>query len=258
MLAVRKEMRGEPGGAGGEGVSLGIEAIFDEAAAGYDRVRRQLVPGLNGFYGAALGSVPFGRDAEIRVLDLGAGTGLLSAMVAERFPRSRVTLIDLSVEMLRVSRRRLAEGNGRFEFRTMDYARNPLPRGYDLVVSALSIHHLTHGDKKELFEKVYGSLTEGGYFVNADQVQGETPEEEAGYREWWLRRVREAGVSEEDLGAALSRMRADRNATLRAQVAWLAEAGFEAVRCAYKDHRFAVYGGRKRSENPGKGEDGDE
>jgi tRNA (cmo5U34)-methyltransferase len=234
---------------------LSVEALFDEAAAGYDRARRQLVPGLEGFYGAALESVPFGRDAEIRVLDLGAGTGLLSSMVAERFPRSRVTLVDLSVEMLRVARRRFAEGDGRFEFRTMDYARKPLPRGYDLVVSALSIHHLTHGDKKELFEKVHDSLADGGYFVNADQVQGETPEEETSYREWWLRRVREAGVSEGDLAAALARMRADRNATLRAQVGWLAETGFEAVRCAYTDHMFAVYGGRKGRENVGKRKD---
>jgi tRNA (cmo5U34)-methyltransferase len=225
-----------------------VGASFDAAAGGYDRARRQLVPGLDGFYGAALQSVPFGRDEEIRVLDLGAGTGLLSAMVAERFPRSRVTLVDLSVEMLRVARRRFAREPWRFEFRTMDYARKPLPRGpqgYDLVVSALSIHHLTDGDKKELFEKAYGSLADGGYLVNADQVRGETPEEEARYRKWWLERVREAGVSEEDLAAALARMRADRDATLKAQMCWLAEVGFEAVRCVYKDHRFTVYGGRK-------------
>ena len=230
---------------------MSIEALFDDAAAGYDRARRQLVPGLDGFYGAALESVPFGREAQIRILDLGAGTGLLSSMVAGRFPRSRVTLVDLSVEMLRVARRRLSEGNGRFEFRNMDYARKPLPEGYDLVVSALSIHHLTHGDKKELFRKIFGSLSKGGYFVNADQVQGETPEEEASFSEWWLRRVREAGVSERELTAALSRMRADRNATLRAQLEWLAKAGFEAVRCAYTDHRFAVYCGRKGKDRDG-------
>jgi tRNA (cmo5U34)-methyltransferase len=235
-------------------MSMSVEASFDEGAAAYDRARQQLVPGLDGFYGAALESVPFERDAQIRVLDLGAGTGLLSSMVAERFPRSRVTLVDLSVEMLRVARRRFPQGDGRFEFRTMDYARKPLPQGYDLVVSALSIHHLTHGDKKELFEKVHDSLAEGGYFVNADQVQGETPEEERSYRGWWLRRVREAGVSEEDLDAALSRMRADRNATLRAQLGWLVEVGFEAVHCAYRDNRFAVYGGRK-GRAAGKGRD---
>jgi tRNA (cmo5U34)-methyltransferase len=236
---------------------LSVDALFDEAAAGYDRARRQLVPDLDGFYGAALQSVPFGRDARIRVLDLGAGTGLLSSMVAERFPRSRVTLVDLSVEMLRVARRRFVGEPGRFEFRNMDYARKPLPRGYDLVVSALSIHHLTNGDKKELFERIHDALADGGYFVNADQVQGETPEEETSYREWWLRRVREAGVSDGDLDAALSRMRADRNATLRAQLGWLVEAGFGVVRCAYSEHRFAVYGGRKVRENADKGKEGD-
>ena len=113
------------------------------------------------------------------------------------------------------------------------------------MVSALSVHHLTHGDKRELFERIHHALAGGGYFVNADQISGETPEEEALYRGWWLKRVREAGVSEEDRAAALSRMRADRNATLGAQLLWLGEAGFGGIGCRYKDHRFAVYNGRK-------------
>jgi tRNA (cmo5U34)-methyltransferase len=237
-------------------VTLGT--LFGEAARDYDRARRQLVPGFDRFYEAALESVPFETEQEIRVLDLGAGTGLLSAMVAERFPRSRVTLVDLSVEMLRVARRRLAREPGRFQFRTMDYARKPLPRtdgGYDLVVSALSIHHLTHGDKRELFEKVRRSLAVGGYFVNADQIAGDTPEEDARYGEWWLRRVREAGISEGDLAAALLRMRADRNATLDAQLGWLEEAGFEQTSHRCKDHRFAVYGGKKGYEDSEDGKD---
>ncbi len=234
--------------------------LFEHAAPDYDRARGQLVPGLDRFYGAVLESVPFEREEEIRVLDLGAGTGLLSAVVAGWFPRSRVTLVDLSVEMLRVARRRFAGELGRFEFRNMDYARKPLPRilgGYELVVSALSVHHLTHGDKRELFQRVYDSLADGGHFVNADQVLGETTEEERSYGEWWLRRVREAGVSEEDLAAALSRMRADRNATLGAQLGWLQEAGFGGIGCIYKDHRFAVYNGMKGHESSKNGKDAD-
>jgi tRNA (cmo5U34)-methyltransferase len=235
-----------------------VGSLFGEAARDYDRARRQLVPGFDRFYGAALESVPFAEEQEIKVLELGAGTGLLSAMIAEIFPRSRVTLVDLSVEMLRVARRRFTREPGRFEFRTMDYARKPLPSrngGYDLVVSALSIHHLTHGDKKELFGKVRRSLAVGGYFVNADQIAGDTPEEETGFRGWWLRQVREAGVSERDLAAALLRIRADRNATLSAQLLWLREAGFGGVDCRYKDHRFAVYGGKKSYEVSEDGKD---
>lgn len=221
-------------------------AVFDEAAGGYDEARRRLVPGIDGLYGSVLESIPFRVDEQIKVLDLGAGTGLLSAVISGRFPRARITLVDLSVEMLRVARRRFAHEPNRFEFRVMDFARKNLPGGYDLVVSALSVHHLTDGDKRELFEKVHGTLVADGHFVNLDQVLGETPEEEARYGEWWLRRVREAGASEEDLAAAFRRMRADKSATLKAQLRWLEEAGFDDVECRREDHRFAVYSGRKK------------
>lgn len=148
--------------------------IFDEAAPGYDRACRQLVPCLDGFYGAVVEGLPFGRDEELRVLDLGAGTGLLSATIAEKFPAARVTLVDFSVEMLRVARRRFADEPGRFEYEVMDYARDPLPGrlgSFDLVVSALSIHHLRHSDKRGIFSKVHASLKTGGRFANADQVK---------------------------------------------------------------------------------------
>ena len=232
-----------------------VGALFDEAAGGYDDARRLLVPGLDGLYTAVLEAVPFGTGENIKVLDLGAGTGLLSAEVAGRFPRAGITLVDLSVEMLRVARRRFARKQGRFEFRVMDFARKGLPGGYDLVVSGLAIHHLTDGDKRELFEKVYGALVPGGLFVNLDQVLGETPEEEAAYEEWWLRKVREAGASEEDLAVAFRRMRADKSAPLGAQLRWLEEAGFGGVECRLKDHRFAVYGGRKGRASSYRGEE---
>ena len=222
--------------------------LFDGAAGGYDEARRLLVPGIEGLYGAVLESIPFGVEEPLRVLDLGAGTGLLSAVISGRYPRAGITLVDLSVEMLRVARRRFSAEPDRFEFRVMDFARKDLPGGYDLVVSALSIHHLTDGDKRELFEKVNGALGTGGFFVNLDQVLGQTPEEEARHEEWWLRRVREAGATEEDLAAAFRRMRADKSATLKAQLRWLETAGFENVECRREDHRFAVYRGRKKAE----------
>lgn len=66
-----------------------MRTLFDKAAEGYDRSRRQLVPSFDDFYGAAVESIPHESDAAIRVLDLGAGTGLLSALVARAFPHAR-------------------------------------------------------------------------------------------------------------------------------------------------------------------------
>ncbi len=225
---------------------LTVAALFDEAAEGYDRSRRQLVPPFEDFYRTVVEAIPHERDAAIRVLDLGAGTGLLSALVARAFPRARITLVDVSSVMLGVARRRFAGEPERFELRVMDYARESLPREYEIVVSALSIHHLDGTGKRKLFRKIYDVLCDGGVFVNADQVLGSTPETEARYRETRLRQARERGVSEEDLAAALVRMREDQPSTLEEQKAWLEEAGFRQVDCPYKNYSFAVYGGRKQ------------
>jgi tRNA (cmo5U34)-methyltransferase len=149
--------------------------------------------------------------------------------------------------MLGMARRRFADEPERFELRVLDYAREPLPGEYEVVVYALSIHHLDGTGKRELFRKIYGVLCAGGVFVNADQVLGSTPEIEARYCETWLRQVRERGVGEEDLATALVRMREGRPSTLEEQKAWLEEAGFWQVDCPYKNYSFAVYGGRKQA-----------
>jgi trans-aconitate methyltransferase len=41
------------------------------------------------------------------VLDLGAGTGLFSALIAYSFPGARITLLDVSDEMLARARERM-------------------------------------------------------------------------------------------------------------------------------------------------------
>ena len=161
---------------------LSVAALFDAAAEDYDRARRQLVPPFDDFYGTAVEAIPYKREEAIRVLDLGAGTGMLSAFVAWAFPRARITLVDASPEMLAVAKRCFADEPGRFEFRVLDYAREPLPGEYDAVVSALSIHHFDGTEESELFREVYRVLCDGGVLVIAEQVLGCSTEIEVSYR----------------------------------------------------------------------------
>lgn len=222
-----------------------IRSGFDAAAGGYDQARRQLIPCFDGFYGQALDLIPFRSDERFRVLDLGAGTGLLSALIQERFPQAQLTLVDVAEAMLAKARQRFAGMAGQCEFIVADYTSAPLPKRFDLVVSALSIHHLADPLKAALFQRLYDALPDGGMFINADQVLGATPEIEQIYRDVWVQQVRQRGASEATLDAAFERMKEDRMALLADQLAWLEKAGFRQVDCWYKSYSFVVYSGRK-------------
>jgi len=220
-----------------------VARAFSEGAPGYDATRRQLVPCFDDFYAAALERLPFPAGAAPRVLDLGAGTGLLAAFVAARWPSARLTLLDVSGEMLERARPRLAGHRGEVAYRVADYAETPLGGPYDAVVSALSIHHLDAAAKHALFGRVRDALDPGGVFVNADQILGESPAIDRFQHETWLRQVRALGVAEDVLEEAEERMRHDRPDSVRDQLAWLRAAGFEDVACWYRSFRFAVFGG---------------
>lgn len=99
-------------------------AVFQAHAGSYaDDLRRRLVPPFDVFYGTAVAAL--GAVAPLRrVLDLGAGTGLLSGMVAAAHPGAALTLLDGAPAMLEQARERLSGVEA--SFRVGDL-REPLP-----------------------------------------------------------------------------------------------------------------------------------
>jgi tRNA (cmo5U34)-methyltransferase len=211
--------------------------LFDAHARGYDAARRRLVPSFDEFYGAALHGLALAGRPVRRVLDLGAGTGLLAAMVVRALPEAEVVLLDGAAGMLDGARERLGDRAGY----VVDDLVDELPEGpWDAVVSALAIHHLADEDKRALFARVHDALEPGGVFVNAEQVLGPTPALDAVYVERHHAAALALGVTEEEWNGALERMAHDRCAPVAEQLAWLAEAGFADVDCPWRDGRFAV------------------
>jgi tRNA (cmo5U34)-methyltransferase len=221
------------------GGAIASAEAFSAHAEQYTALRRRLVPGYDAFYGAVVTVLGLlGRPGVGRVLDLGAGTGLLSAEVLRAFPDARIELLDGSEPMLREARERLGDAVGAVHVADMA---GDLPEGpFDAVVSALAIHHLHDADKRALNRRVRAALRPGGVFVNAEQVAGPTPEMTEVYERRWADDARALGASEAELDAARQRMRHDRCADVESQLRWLREAGFGTVDCAYRSWGFAV------------------
>ena len=81
---------------------------FSAHAGEYTAQRRRLIPVYDAFYAAVIDVLRLVGDGGIRrVLDLGAGTGLLSAQVVHAFPDVSIDLLDGSEPMLAEARQRL-------------------------------------------------------------------------------------------------------------------------------------------------------
>jgi tRNA (cmo5U34)-methyltransferase len=102
-------------------------------------------------------------------LELGTGTGITARRVLARHPGVRLTGIDASADMLGHAQLTGAD------LRVQDLG-DPLPDGvFDLVFSALAVHHLDGPGKADLFARVAAVLAPGGRFVLGDVIVPEDP-----------------------------------------------------------------------------------
>jgi len=111
----------------------------------YLEMIRTEVPRFDALQEAAIAAIPFAPE---RVLELGMGTGETTRRLLEAYPDAWVIGLDSSPEMVFRLRQ---------EYDDVQLARmeDPLPDGpWDLVISVLSVHHLTDDAKRQLFRRV--------------------------------------------------------------------------------------------------------
>lgn len=229
-------------------------AWFDRWATQYDGERRLLISPFDAFYGAAAEAATLRADGAprrqapgghaIRVLDLGAGTGLLSAALAEALPGCELTLLDEAPAMLAQARDRLAPlGGERVRVIEGDLLA-AMPDGpFDVIASALAIHHLPPEQQAAVYVAARERLAPGGVFVNAEQLAGPSAWLEQHYVERELVHARAGGFTAEAEAQARVRWSVDRHVPLGTQLQWLERAGFATVDCVMKQWRFAVVAG---------------
>jgi tRNA threonylcarbamoyl adenosine modification protein (Sua5/YciO/YrdC/YwlC family) len=103
-----------------------------------------------------------------RVLELGTGTGETARRLLERHPDALLEGIDESASMLAAARSALPANRVTLHVGAIE---EPLPDGpFDVVVSALCVHHLEGRLKRDLFARVRSVLAPGGRFVLGDVI----------------------------------------------------------------------------------------
>ncbi|MGH6987742.1 MAG: class I SAM-dependent methyltransferase [Caulobacteraceae bacterium] len=187
-----------------------VESRFDPVI--YEATIAQEVPSYGRLQDEVAGAAD--RRGVKRILDLGVGTGVTAERVLRLHPGARLVGLDESEKMLAAARIRLPAGA---ELR-VGALEGEMPKGpFDLVVSALAVHHLDGPAKADLFRRVAAVLSPNGRFVLGDLIVPADP----------------ADVVTPIDGVF------DQPSRLADQLAWLAEAGLAAT-AAWIERDLAV------------------
>lgn len=195
-------------------------------------------------------------EENIRVLELGSGTGDLTAKIFRFFPHASITCIDGSSEMLKAAEIRLRKHRGQIVFLQRNFddpSWNTSLKRFHIIASARTLHHLSN--QKALYKQIFDMLVEGGCFMNGDLIKSEHKILNQKYEEIWAHYIRKKtkeilGIdrSIEEVKRKMHEAAAkegDKPASVEDQLNWLREAGFKAVDCVWKYFHMAVIVGFK-------------
>ncbi|MDE6432667.1 MAG: class I SAM-dependent methyltransferase [Lachnospiraceae bacterium] len=218
---------------------MDIEKQFNLIAEEYDCNRKKFIPCFDDFYKNTTEFIASNIDEPKRIIDLGAGTGLLTYFWYQQCPNSEYVLVDIADEMLNVARKRFHD-IGNISYQVENYIHKLPDAIFDTVISALSIHHLEDEDKIKLFSKIYDRLPSGGLFINYDQFCAESAKMNLWFDSFWESSLANSGLTDQDIELWKERRKLDRECSVEQEVDMLKNCGFEVVKCVYSYQKFSV------------------
>jgi tRNA (cmo5U34)-methyltransferase len=217
-----------------------VKRHLDVDAAGYDVEIRRFIPHYDDMLATGVELLAALAPATAHVLDLGGGTGALSASVLRALPKARVTILDVDPAMLTEARRRLAPFEERVEFREGSFL-DPLPTA-DAVVASLALHHV-HDlvAKTDVYRAIHAALSPRGVFLNLDAAITADPRLNALTFDRWAAFMAEHGITGPEARAHFAAWAGeDRYFPLDEELAALRRAGFGAVECFWRRGASAI------------------
>jgi tRNA (cmo5U34)-methyltransferase len=163
----------------------GVKKHFEDEAREFDRIILTLIPHYAQMVEALVAAIPFEKNAPVRVVDLGCGTGTIAQSVLCLFPNAHITCLDLAENMISIAQTKLAASH-KVLFVAGDFNTFTFEDPYDVAISSLALHHLVTAENKlRFYRQIYESLEPGGVFYNADVVLASSEHLQQVYMEHW-------------------------------------------------------------------------
>ncbi len=102
---------------------------------------------------------------EMKALDYGAGTGILSFLLSEKL--GHITMMDNSIEMVKVMEEKVVQRNANnLSPICFNLEKESSDQKYDLIFNQMVLHHIK--DVENIFKVFYSMLLPGGTLAIAD------------------------------------------------------------------------------------------
>ncbi len=188
-----------------------------------------------------------------RILDLGSGPGDVTAGILALVPHARACLMDVSDEMIRISRDRF-RGNENIRIARHNLNDDLLAampeRDFDAVVSCLAIHHIAFDKRVGLYASIREILKPDGVFINCDEFRSESSVVDQWEIDSWIEGIASRVKEQQKIDMpfdevrkttlALSQKMEDKPGTIWEMQRDMREAGFVSVDCVWKYLNFAI------------------
>ena len=211
-----------------------VKRHLEVEAEDYDVQIRRFIPYYDEMQATGVGMLASLVAPDAHVVDLGAGTGALSAAVLKGLPQANVTVLDVDQDMLAVARHRLADFGDRVSFVEQSFL-DPLPQA-DAFVASIALHHIHKLEqKRDLYRGIRDALPPGGPFLNLDATVSEGSRLSGPMFDSWVAHMVEQGIPEaEARGNIASWQDEDTYFPLDTELAALRQAGFSEVECVWR------------------------
>ena len=197
--------------------------FFDSVAHDYDVVQVSNIDRGTEYYKEIATPLP-DSDEQLRMLDLGAGSGLDLVEVFSKLPLLEVDCFDLSEGLLDLLKKRFPSKSDQIHIHLENYLNFDFPEScYDFVLASATLHHFTAQEKTSLFNKLAKTLRSSGTMIIGDfYVEEEISKLFKAHYESFLAK---------GIDVSMGRYHLDIPTTVGAEIGTLRGAGFEATVC---------------------------